>query len=321
MFPKKEQVNLIYFNNLGEKLLGFIEKGNLFGIGKQPVTKFGQVKLVFKFCLMIIIVVTIWVILAADQMAFRILRHRRKDVLSMFKGQSSIFCNLNLAKLPSKFIDDDEIVLAAVQHEKENFYYCSERLKDYKKFVLSVLSRHPILFPRISKRLQEDKEIALAVVRRRGRELFLLNKRFQMDKELALAAITNDVDILRDLDGKFKADQEAIALAFRIKKDSFKYASTSLTKDKEFLKNQLALDEKGIFRYCHYDLRRTKGIYIPALKKDPALCKLFSPGLLLKLDFSSLPKRNKKVIYEAYKKRTKEKDIFLLAKAKQHFLS
>ena len=126
---------------------------------------------------------------------------------------------------------------------------------------------------------------------------------------------------MRRLNGELKDDKEVIKLAFRVQKDSLRYASKSLKKDKEFLKNQLGLDEKGIFRYCHYDIRRTKGIYIPALKKNPNLCKLFSSRLLLKLDFSSLPKKNKEVIYESYKKRTKEQDLFLLAKAKRHFLS
>jgi hypothetical protein len=99
-----------------------------------------------------------------------------------------------------------------------------------------------------------------------------------------------------------------------------KYASKTLQSEKEFI-NQLKLSDVDVFKYCHCSIRKHEEIYLPALKKNPTLCKRFSPNVLLKLELSSLPKRNKEVIFKSFEKRTKEKDLFVLAKAKRHFLS
>ena len=49
MYPGKEQIDLIYFQNSAEKIDRIIEKFNLFSIGEWPATKSGQVKVFFKF--------------------------------------------------------------------------------------------------------------------------------------------------------------------------------------------------------------------------------------------------------------------------------
>ena len=211
----------------------------------------------------------------ADILTFKVLRHNKKHVLSLFK-----------------------------RPRQRNFGYPS-----YHHFT------------KLPKRLRDDKEVVLAAVRNDGEILFKLNKQFQQDRDLVIAALSNNPNIIRFLDHEFRDDKEIIKLIFKINRNLVKYASASARKDKDFLENELGLDEIELFRHGHYDIRRTKDVYVPALKKSPSLCNLFRSNTLLKLDFSSLPIKSREVIYQSYERRSKEKDLFFLAKTKQHFLS
>jgi len=149
------------------------------------------------------------------------------------------------------------------------------------------------------------------------------------DKKQILQAIKKDGLALRRASEGLKNDKEVVLAAFKKSKFSFNFSSRKLRSDCRFVlqlmmiehQKGLKISDTDLFRRCHSSLRKCEDIYLPALKKQPTLCKHFSLQVLLKLDFSSLPKKNKEVIYQDYVKRSKEKDIFLLAKAKRHILS
>ena len=172
--------------------------------------------------------------------------------------------------------------------------YASARLQDNKEVVLAAVRNDGFSFLYASARLKDNKELVLTGVRKYGLSLSCASARLKNNKEVVLAASTND-------------------------RRSLKYASKILMSDQEFI-NQLKLSDVDVFKFCHCSIRKHKDIYLPALKKNPTLCKRFSPNVLLKLEFSSLPKRNKEVILESFEKRTKEKDLFVLAKAKKYIL-
>ena len=165
----------------------------------------------------------------------------------------------------------------------------------------------------------DNKEDVLTAVKNDGGALRSTSARLQDDKEVVLTAVKSYCKSLRFASPRLKDDKEVILAAIKISKLSLKFASRELRSDKEFIK-QLKFSDLDVFQCCHCSISKHKDIYLPALKKKPTLCKRFSSNVLLKLDFSSLPKKNKEVIYESYKKRTKEQDLFLLARAKQHIL-
>ena len=137
---------------------------------------------------------------------------------------------------------------------------------------------------------------------------------------MVLAATKNKGKAFRFASSRLKGNAEVVQAAYKKSKLSFSFATLKPGSYKEFAK-ELEISDVDVFKCCHCSIRKHKDIYLPALKKDPTLCKRFSPNLLLKLELSSLPKKNKKVIAESFEKRTKEKDLFGLAKAKKHILS
>ena len=164
-----------------------------------------------------------------------------------------------------------------------------------------------------SKRLQNDKEVVLAAVKNFGGALDDASKRLQDDREVVLAATKNKGKAFRFASPRLKGNKEVVLAVCRKSKLSLNFASRKLRSDKEFVK-ELEISDVDVFKCCHCSIRKHKDIYLPALKKEPALCKRFSPNVLLKLELSSLPRKNKEVIAESFEKRTKEKDLFLLAK-------
>ena len=171
-----------------------------------------------------------------------------------------------------------------------------------------------------SERIQDDRKTVLAAVKNNGFELEYASARLQDDKEVVLVAVKSYCKSLRFASPRLKDDKEVVLAAIKKSKFSLSLASEKLRSDKEFI-SQLKFSDVDVFKCCHSSIRKHKDIYLPALKKDPKLCRLFSENDLLTLDFSSLSKESREIIYRSYKRRSKQKDIFLLAKAKRHFLS
>ena len=213
-----------------------------------------------------------------------------------------------------------DTILAAVKKNSAVLDYASKEMKDDKEVVLAAVRNNGYALLYASLRLKGDKEVVLAAVRNHGWALDCAVGGLQNDKEVVLAAIRNNPHALDYASNRLINDIEIVNEAFKISSLSFYAASPSLKSNKAFIKEKIKSNNHEVFKYCHRTLRREKDIYLPVLKKDPSLCKLFSPNTLLKLDFSSLPKRNKEVILESFEKRTKEKDLFVLAKAKKHIL-
>jgi hypothetical protein len=57
------------------------------------------------------------------------------------------------------------------------------------------------------------------------------------------------------------------------------------------------------------------------LFQDPSQCCVYPHYNLLKLELKTLPSRHKNIVYLQYIESSREEDVFLLAKAKKHFLT
>ena len=211
-------------------------------------------------------------------------------------------------------------ILACVKKNGAVLEYASKRLQDDKEVVLDAIRNNGFALLYASKRLKGDKEVVLAAVRNHGWALNCAVYKLRNDKEVVLAAIRNNPHALDGASYRLKNNKEIVNEAIKMSPLSLCHASTFLKSNKVFIKEQIKTNSHEVFKYCDITLREDKDIYLPVFKKDPSLCKLFSPKDLLKLDFSSLPKRNRKVIAENFEKRSREKDLFISAKAKKHIL-
>jgi hypothetical protein len=143
----------------------------------------------------------------------------------------------------------------------------------------------------------------------------------QDDKEVVLTAVKNIGYAFEYASKRLQANKEVVSEACRKAPSTFKYASKELKCNKKFLNQLFNFSPSLIFNNCHYSIRKHPDVYLPVLESHPSACWRFSPNVLLKLDFSSLPLKNREVIFESFQKRTKEKDIFVLANAKNILLN
>ena len=65
-------------------------------------------------------------------------------------------------------------------------------------------------------------------------------------------------------------------------------------------------------------LKKDKEVYLGALRQNPNVSRGIPNSILLEWDVKSLPRNTREVVYKWFKQN--EEDIFLLAKAKKHFL-
>ena len=222
--------------------------------------------------------------------------------------------------LNSRIKNNKDLLLAAVKTNGYVLDYASKELKNDKEVVLAAVKTNGFALYYASARLQGDQEVVRAAVKNNGWALYCAAIRFRDNKEVVLTPIRNNPHALDYASDRLQDDRDIVKEACKMSALSFYFASRFIKSNRDLIKEEISLKNYEIFKYCHSSLRREKDIYLPVLKKDPSLCKLFSPNTLLKLDFSSLPKRNKEVIFESFEKRTKEKDLFVLAKAKKYIL-
>ena len=145
--------------------------------------------------------------------------------------------------------------------------------------------------------------------------------RLRNNKPLVLKALERSGLVLQSFSDRLRNNKEVVSKAYHKAPSSFKYASKKLKCNKKFLNQLFNFSPSLIFNNCHYSIRKHPDVYLPVLESHPSACWRFSPNVLLKLDFSSLPLKNREVIFESFQKRTKEKDIFVLANAKNILLN
>ena len=89
-----------------------------------------------------------------------------------------------------------------------------------------------------------------------------------------------------------------------------------IKKDKKFLLKNFPF--YVVFQYCSQTVLQEKEIFVDGLNRD---WRLFTRRKMplknwLEMDYTGIRAVNRKKIFEYYKKKFKQKDIFLLAKAK-----
>ena len=157
---------------------------------------------------------------------------------------------LALKNLDAKFINDKEVVLAAVNKDGSSLEYASDILKNNREIVLSAINedyvetifKHGVALKYASDELKNDREIALSAVNIDGRSLKYASEELKNDKEVVLASVNKDCDALEFASDELKNDKEVVLAALVKYVSPFQFASEELKNDKNIIIQAVQID-------------------------------------------------------------------------------
>lgn len=168
-----------------------------------------------------------------------------------------------LENLPVHYKDDEEIMLGIM---KENtigplLSYCSDRLKNDKKFVLDAVKIQEHNFSQAPSEIQNNKEFILQCLQL---PRFLIEdapEQFLDDKDCAIAAIKrNGLHSLKEISERLKDDREVAIAAINYQPDCYKFISARLQNDSQIV--FLALQNEDLMKFVPEIYRDNKEVML-----------------------------------------------------------
>lgn len=247
---------------------------------------------------------------------------------SVFNKKKFVDVILNYEPRAYRFISkrlkrDKYLLEKAMKRFPANIQFAAKKFRADKKFILPYLKKYKWIFPYLSKNLRDDFEICNMVFDLCGSHIAYASKRIQNIKPLVLKAVSVSYKGYEHLPLKMKRDHDVVERVLTTNIKVAKYFPKSIRKNKSFWLNLIAENKIGlerIFYGCHFTLRRDQEIYEKILNEAPSLATNFSPNIIAKFNYKNFKPYAKKCIWDIYKNKTEEKDIFLLAKVKQNIL-
>lgn len=222
----------------------------------------------------------------------------------------------SFAFLPNKYKDNKEIAALCIQRDPWGVYeYISERLKEDKTTAMLALKASPGIFTLMPYKLRDDKNIALEAIKRDKSLAKHIGVKLMDDKPFMQQAILHGAS-LKYSSQSLKKDKDFIRFAVSQYNRNLYFADQIIKKDKKFLLKNFPF--YVVFQYCSQTILNEKEIFVDGLNLDWRLILRRKMPLknLLEMDYTGIKAVNRKKIFEFYKKQYKQKDIFLLAKAK-----
>ena len=112
--------------------------------------------------------------------------HARYDKVYVNFGRDCV-----MDDFPEQYLDDFEIMHAAVAHDGHSLAYVSDRLRVNREIVLTAVSNFGHALEYASETFRNDREVVLAAVSNDGRALQYASKTLRNDREVVLAAVSN----------------------------------------------------------------------------------------------------------------------------------
>lgn len=227
-------------------------------------------------------------------------------------------------KYISKRLKRDEALLKkTLKFFPANIKYAAPKLRDNKNLLLPYIKMHKWPFRFISKKLQDDYELCKMAIKRYGIYIQFASKRLRGSKKLAIMAVSNSYASYDHLTLKLKNNPDVIKAAINRNIKVARFIPKQLRKNSKFWLNEITkghLSLEQIFYACHSSIRKEQVIYEKILNIRPDLATNFSPNIIAKFNFKNFRPDAKKYIWDIYKNKTEEKDIFRLAAVKQNIL-
>ena len=219
-----------------------------------------------------------------------------------------------IERFPEKLKNNKELAITALTRSRKVFQYLSRTLKNDKQIV-KLAMEDPSNFKDIPSKFRNDPELALTAISKEPGNLKHAGIKINSDKEFIKSALLRGAS-LKYVSSKLKADKEIVIAAVNKYDSNFRFADKTIKEDKEFLLKHFPIHL--IFRFCSSKILQDKEIFIEGLNLDTRLIERrgMSPKQMLKMNYEGIDKTNRSKIYKYYKELSKEKDIFILAKAK-----
>tara|TARA_Y100001970_G_scaffold288853_1_gene417306 strand:- start:7773 stop:9656 length:1884 start_codon:yes stop_codon:yes gene_type:complete len=214
-----------------------------------------------------------------------------------------------------KLKDNKELALTAINRSGKNFKYLSKRLKNDKAIIMLAIEKFPGVFKDIPVKHRNDINIAKLAVSKEPVNLIHVSSKTRSDKPFIKYAILRGAS-LKHASKALKADQDLVRHAVTQYDSNLHFADKSIKENKNFLLKHFPLHV--VFRYCSSKILQDKEIFIDGLNLDIRLLQRrgMSPAQMLDMEYEGVQATQRHKIFTYYKNLSKEKDIFLLAKAK-----
>ena len=214
-----------------------------------------------------------------------------------------------------KLKDNKELALTAINRSGKNFKYLSKRLKNDKAIIMLAIEKFPGVFKDIPRKHRNNINIAKLAVSKEPVNLIHVSSKTRSDKPFIKYAILRGAS-LKHASKALKADQDIVRHAVTQYDSNLHFADKSIKENKNFLLKHFPLHV--VFRYCSSKILQDKEIFIDGLNLDIRLLQRrgMSPAQMLDMEYEGVQATQRHKIFTYYKNLSKEKDIFLLAKAK-----
>lgn len=214
------------------------------------------------------------------QLKLKYINFTKEEALNLVSHHGS-----NLDVIPEKYLDDKDIVMAAIKNEG-NFGLCSERLQNDEEVRLLAIAfdsmEHMNHFHYIPDNLLNNRDFLLKCLSVNGWYFIHLPEHFKHDKEMALTAVIQGFSF-NELPDYFKHDNEIlIASLYRSPKD-IKHLPPEFKNRKEMIVIALSQDGESLFSLSE-EFQHNKELVIIALNKKTSIFKSLSKELQNDLD-------------------------------------
>jgi len=219
-----------------------------------------------------------------------------------------------IERFPEKLKNNKELAITALSRSKKVFQYLSRTLKNDKQIVKLAIE-DPSNFKDIPSKFRNDPELALTAISKEPGNLKHAGIKINSDKQFIKSALLRGAS-LKYVSSKLKADKDIVMAAIKKYDSNFRFADKTIKEDKEFLLKNFPVHL--IFLYCSSKILQDKEIFTVGLNLDTRLIQRrgMSPKQILQMNYEGIDKTNRSEIFKYYKQLSKEKDVFILAKAK-----
>ena len=215
----------------------------------------------------------------------------------------------------NKLKDNKELAITALSRSGRNFKYLSKKLQNDKAIIMLAIEKFPGVFKDISVEHRNDINIAKLAVSKEPGNLIHVSPKTRSNKPFIKYAILRGAS-LKHASKALKADHDIVRHAVTQYDSNLHFADKSIKENKNFLLKHFPLHV--VFRYCSSKILQDKEIFIDGLNLDIRLLQRrgMSPAQMLDMEYEGVQATQRHKIFTYYKNLSKEKDIFLLAKAK-----
>lgn len=253
----------------------------------------------------------------AMQLDFRVYNH----IDDSLKYDTKLFKRVVRAK-PSvaerfndKLKDDKELAICSISRSAVNYRHISQRLKNDKEIVKLATDKSATIYKDLPIKYRDDSKIALEAIRRDPGNLKHTSPRLKDNKDFVESAILRGAS-LKYVSNNLKANKHIVRYAVNQYDSNLHFADKTIKEDKEFLLKYFPIHT--VFHYCSLKILQDKEIFTAGLNLDIRLIQRrgMTRAQMLKMNYEGIYATERSKIFTYYKKHSKEKDIFLLAKAK-----